>query len=69
MIRISAYTGQIVTMNDIVKAENSPYYNLACVPTPEDFEKDGDVPMPEYGENQWPLPGVAWEDPKKKKTT
>jgi hypothetical protein len=23
--------------------------------------------MPEFGENQWPLPGVAWEDPKKKK--
>ena len=67
MIRISAYTGQIVTMNDIIKTESSPFYKYACTPTPEDFEKEGDVPMPEYGENQWPLPGVAWEDPKKKK--
>ena len=67
MIRLSAYTGQIVTMNDIIKTESSPFYKYACTPTPEDFEKDGDVPMPEYGENQWPLPGVAWEDPKKKK--
>ena len=67
MIRISAYTGQIVTMNDIIKTESSPFYKYACTPTPEDFEKDGDVPMPEFGENQWPLPGVAWEDPKKKK--
>ena len=67
MIRISAYTGQIVTMNDIIKTESSPFYKYACTPTPEDFEKDGDVSMPEYGENQWPLPGVAWEDPKKKK--
>ena len=69
MIRLSAYTGQIVTMNDIIKTESSPFYKYACTPTPEDFEKEGDVPMPEYGENQWPLPGVAWEDPKKKKTT
>ena len=67
MIRLSAYTGQIVTMNDIIKTESSPFYKYACTPTPEDFEKDGDVLMPEYGENQWPLPGVAWEDPKKKK--
>ena len=67
MIRLSAYTGQIVTMNDIIKTESSPFYKYACTPTPEDFEKDGDVSMPEYGENQWPLPGVAWEDPKKKK--
>lgn len=67
MIRISAYTGQIVTMNDIIKTESSPFYKYACTPTPEDFEKEGDVPMPEYGENQWPLPGVAWEYPKKKK--
>ena len=67
MIRLSAYTGQIVTMNDIIKTESSPFYKYACTPTPEDFEKDGDVLMPEYGENQWPLPGVAWEDPRKKK--
>ena len=60
MARISAYTGQIVTMNDIIKSENSPYYNLACTPTPEDFEKDGDVPMPELGDNKYALPGQPW---------
>ena len=58
MIRLSAYSGQIVTMNDMIKTESSPYYSLACRPTPEDFEQDGDVPMPEYGEDRWPLPGV-----------
>ena len=44
-----------------MRNEASPYYGLECKPTPEDFEKDGDVPMPEYGDNQWPLPGVPWE--------
>ncbi len=66
MIRISAYTGQIVTMNDIVKSKNSPYYNLACTPTPEDFEKDGDVPMPVLGDNQYALPGLPWRGLPKK---
>ena len=66
MIRLSAYTGQIVTLNDIIKTQSSPYYSMACTPTPEDFEKDGDVAMPEYGENQWPLPGVPWGSPNKK---
>jgi predicted dehydrogenase len=60
MIRLSAYTGQMVTMNDMIKSENSPFYNLACTPTPADFEQEGDVPMPTFGENQWPLPGVPW---------
>lgn len=60
MIRLSAYSGQIVTMADMVKSESSPYYNLACTPRPEDFEMDGDVPMPQFGENSWPLPGVPW---------
>ena len=60
MIRLSAYTGQIVTMNDMIKSENSPFYNLVCKPTPEDFEQDGDVPMPEFGDNQHPLPGLPW---------
>jgi len=64
MIRLSAYTGQMVTMNDMLKSENSPFYNLTCTPTPEDFEKEGDVPMPAFGENQWPLPGVPWENKK-----
>ena len=67
MIRLSAYTGQMVTMADMLRNEASPYYGLECKPTPEDFEKDGDVPMPEYGDNQWPLPGVPW-DPQQKKS-
>ena len=64
MIRLSAYTGQLVTMNDMIKSENSPFYNLACTPTPADFEQEGDVPMPAFGENQWPLPGVPWKSKK-----
>ena len=64
MIRLSAYTGQMVTMNDMIKSENSPFYNLACTPTPADFEQEGDVPMPAFGENQWPLPGVPWKSKK-----
>ena len=65
MIRISAYTGQLVTMNDIIKSTNSPFYNLACTPTPEDFEKDGDVPMPALGDNEFSRPGQPWRGLKK----
>jgi hypothetical protein len=39
MGRISAYTGQFVRWNDLVKNENSPFYNFACVPGALDFEK------------------------------
>ena len=65
MIRISAYTGQLVTMNDIIKSTNSTFYNLACTPTPEDFEKDGDVPMPALGDNEFSRPGQPWRGLKK----
>ena len=61
MARLSAYTGQIVTMADLLRSENSPYYNLAMTPAPADFERDGDIPMPTYGDNQWPLPGEEWK--------
>ncbi len=57
--RISAYTGQTIRMSDILENANSPYYNLACKPTWQDFEA-GDVAMPEFGDNQAPLPGKAW---------
>ena len=57
MIRISAYTGQLVTMNDIIKSTNSTFYNLACTPTPQDFQQDGDVPMPALGDNECSRPG------------
>ena len=65
MIRISAYTGQLVTMNDIIKSTNSPFYDLTCTPTPEDFEKEGDVPMPALGDNQFAIPGEPWRGLKK----
>ena len=60
MIRLSAYTGQMVSMADMLRNTASPFYDLECRPTPTDFEKEGDVPMPEYGDGQWPLPGVPW---------
>ena len=61
MVRLSAYTGQMVALNQLISNEKSPFYNLACTPTPEDFEKDGDVAMPEYGDDRFPLPGKPWE--------
>ena len=60
MIRLSAYTGQMVSMADMLRNTASPFYGLECKPTPTDFEMEGDVPMPEYGDGQWPLPGVPW---------
>ncbi len=65
MVRLSAYTGQLVTLNDLVKNEKSPFYNLACKPSAADFEADGDVAMPEYGDDKWPLPGTPWRGLKK----
>lgn len=62
MVRLSAYTGQKVALNQLISNEKSPFYNLACTPTPEDFEKDGDVAMPSCGDNEWPLPGTAWRN-------
>lgn len=62
MLRISAYTGQMVAMNQIISNEKSPYYNFACTPTPADFEKDGDVVMPVCGDNEWALPGKPWRE-------
>jgi hypothetical protein len=51
----------MVALNQLVSNEKSPFYNLACVPTPEDFEKEGDVAMPEFGDGQFPLPGKPWK--------
>ena len=62
MLRIAAYTGQMVAMNQILTNEKSPWYNYACPPTPADFEKDGDVAMPALGDNEWPLPGKPWRN-------
>ena len=62
MIRISAYTGQMVAMNQLISNEKSPWYNCACRPTSEEFESDGDVQMPAIGDNEWSLPGTPWRD-------
>lgn len=61
MVRISAYTGQMVALNQLLSNEKSPWYNFACTPTPEDFEK-GEVPMPSCGDNEWALPGKPWRN-------
>ncbi len=45
MGRISAYTGQFVRWDDLVKNANSEFYNQLCVPAALDFEK-GPVKMP-----------------------
>lgn len=55
MGRISAYTGEIVRWNDLLKNENSPLFNLACSPAAVDFEK-GPVRMPA---EEPPVPGKA----------
>jgi len=55
MGRISAYTGELVRWNDLVKNEQSPLYNFACTPAPGDFEK-GDIKLPAEVP---PVPGKA----------
>ncbi|MCS3920070.1 Gfo/Idh/MocA family oxidoreductase [Fervidibacter sacchari] len=57
MGRISAYTGQMVTWDEIMvdPNKNPALYNLQLKPTPEDFER-GTVEIPQ--ENVVPVPGV-----------
>jgi predicted dehydrogenase len=55
MGRISAYTGQIVGLADLLTKESSPYYK-GCALTAEAFEADGDVELPE---EVAPIPGEA----------
>lgn len=55
MGRISAYTGEMVRWNDLVKNDKSPHFALACTPAAADFEK-GAVKMPEEVP---PIPGRA----------
>lgn len=45
MGRMSAYTGNIVMMRNLLENDKSPDYNFACVPSALDFEK-GTVKMP-----------------------
>jgi predicted dehydrogenase len=46
MSRMSAYTGDIVRMRDLLENDKSPYFNYACVPSALDFEK-GAAKVPE----------------------
>ena len=55
MGRISAYTGEAVRWNDLVKNEKSPHFGLSCTPTALDFEK-GPIQLPA---EQPPVPGKA----------
>ena len=53
--RISAYTGELIKFDDLLKHENSPYYNLKASVGPLDFEK-GTVQLPAEVP---PIPGKA----------
>jgi len=55
MGRLSAYTGQVVRMSDILTNKDSPFYNMNCKPAAIDFEGTADIELPE--ENVAPRPG------------
>jgi len=55
MGRISAYTGELVRWNDLIKNEQAPLYHLACAPAAGDFEK-GPIALPK---EEPPVPGKA----------
>jgi hypothetical protein len=55
MGRLSAYTGQVVRMSDILTNKESAFYNMAFKPAALDFEGAADVTLPE--ENVSPKPG------------
>ena len=64
--RISAHTGQIVRLSDILTNTRSSFYSMTCRPTPEEFESEDDVKMiPELNhapdlEGVIDLPGKPW---------
>jgi hypothetical protein len=62
--RLSCYTGQVIRMSDILDTKDSPYYNMVCKPSWQDFEtaaaNNADVAMPEYDDDKFPLPGKPW---------
>ncbi len=45
MGRMSSYTGQLVRWSDVMKNEDSPFYNYACRPAALDFES-GAIDLP-----------------------
>lgn len=55
MGRISAYTGEIVRWNDLLKNEKSPFYDLVCSPAAMEFE-NGPIRLPA---EEPPVPGEA----------
>lgn len=57
MVNLSAKTGQAVTMADIFRNVKSKFYNMQFEPTAAKFELAGDVEMPEYSDDEFPLPG------------
>ena len=55
MGRIASYTGKMVRWKDVVENANTPWYNLTCSPSAEDFEK-GSVKAP--ADEIAPVPGT-----------
>ncbi|MCC6353462.1 MAG: Gfo/Idh/MocA family oxidoreductase [Verrucomicrobiae bacterium] len=55
MGRISAYTGQIVRLSDLLEQEDSPFFNLAFNPSAADFEGEADIDLP--AEDSAPVAG------------
>ena len=47
MGRITAYTGEIVRWLDLMENKDSPFYNMACTPAADDFEKGPVVAPPD----------------------
>ena len=59
MSNMSAKTGQAVSLDDLLTNVSSRFYNWQFTPTAADFEKDGDLDMPEYGDDEYMVPGNA----------
>jgi len=47
MGRIAAYTGELVRWSDLMEKKDSPFYNMACTPAADDFEKGPVVAPPD----------------------
>jgi predicted dehydrogenase len=61
MGRIAAYTGELVRWSDLMEKKDSPFYNMACTPAADDFEKgpvvappDDVIAVPGSGEKKKP---------------
>ena len=56
---MSAKTGQAVLMDDVLKNKTSKFYDWQFQPTAALFEEGKDVDMPEYGDDEYMVPGNA----------